>query len=156
MEQQMSAFVAGTCLIMSLPAALCVLCVHECVRACVCACVPVCVLIASALFECMHHIKVYLRCVLQADSSHMIICQGVIVLRMFLLRGWYENISSVRCHICNFSHINLYQSSWWLVYTADLWKSTDICSCNVQFVAVFFFMKKKKSGLNLMTGNIDQ
>lgn len=124
------------------------------VRACVCVFVCVrarlsCVSDSECVFECMHHIKVYLGCVLQADSSHMIICQDIIVLRIFLLRGWYVNISSVRCQIFNFSHINLYKSSWYLVYTTDLWKSTDICSCNIQFVVATFY-EKKQPGFNLM------
>lgn len=75
----MSAFVAGTCLIMFLSAALCVSCVHECVPVFVC--VRACLSHVSdseCVFEYMHHIKVYLRCALQADSSHMIICQDII------------------------------------------------------------------------------
>lgn len=132
---------------------VCYVCMHECVPVFVC--VRACLSrVSDSEFECMHHIKVYLRCVLQADSSHMIICQDIIVLRMFLLRGWYENISSVRCQIFNFSHVNLYKSSWYLVYTADLWKSTDICSCNIQFV-VATFSEKKNLGY-LMTYKIDK
>lgn len=81
MEQQMSAFVAGACLIMSLPGALCVS-VRICVRVGMHASVPVCVCGSEYMFETL---EVSLSYALQADSSHMIICQDIVVLCVFFV-----------------------------------------------------------------------
>lgn len=150
MEQQMSAFVAGTCLIMSLPAALCVTCACMSVCLCLCVCVRACCvcLIASlnvcitlkfildVFYKLTHHTWSFVKTLL---SSACFCCVGD--MKIFLQWG---------VKFFNFSHINLYKSSWYLVSTTDLWKSTDICSCNIQFVVATFYEKKKNLGY-LMT-----
>lgn len=78
MEQQMSAFVAEACLIMSLPEALCVS-----VRVCVCvgkhACVPVCVYGSEYIFEALKVTFAW-----EAESSRVIVCQNIVGIRMLL------------------------------------------------------------------------